>query len=303
MIIHNYEDLDRLYAFYLAYTKAKTNYLVLDFDLFQEKLIKDRIWLVSAEKDRIDGFLSASLKDKTAYLSLVYGDEPVACSLLEALENRLQAAAIQDIRVHFRNPVSLPWEPKNGFMHPGMPGVDVDSTLYLQLDRLGYLTETLQEVYYLDLSEYKEHCLELSDSEIRITLYDRSRHRGFEAFLDALEAKTWQKVLSENENSSDPLPLVVVLDQDRVVGFAGPMAADKVKRGYFAGIGILEAYRGRSIGKHLFNNLCFYLKTMGAGYMTLFTGTTNIARHIYLEAGFVTTGKYATMRKELRKRG
>ena len=49
----------------------------------------------------------------------------------------------------------------------------------------------------------------------------------------------------------------------------------------------------------LFSELCFGLRELGAGYMTLFTGENNPARRIYETAGFIIVKSWANMKKQI----
>ncbi len=84
-----------------------------------------------------------------------------------------------------------------------------------------------------------------------------------------------------------------------VCGFAGPLRREENGRGYFAGIGIHSDYRSRGLGSCLFAALCRGLKSVGADYMTLFTGTDGTASRIYEKAGFTPAARFSAMEKTL----
>lgn len=72
-----------------------------------------------------------------------------------------------------------------------------------------------------------------------------------------------------------------------------------VKKGYFAGIGVNSELRGRGIGTLLFEELLVKSKENGAKFMTLFNGSKNLARNIYLKAGFKIVKSFAILGKAI----
>jgi len=206
---------------------------------------------------------------------------------------------IQEIWIHFFNPVQLSWYPLPKVVHPGVQGVDRDSFLYPMYRELGYQNHSLQETYYLKLTEYKEHCIFYPNKSLSIDFYNSKIHKSLDPYTKKMKEKHWASVLLQNAEQVKPLPLLVALEDRQIIGFAGPLKVQENGRGYFAGIGILEEYRGQKLGKYLFNNLCQSLKDMGARYMTLFTGQNNVAKHIYLNTGFVVVKRFMTMKKTI----
>lgn len=297
MITSNY-DFEELYEYYNDYLQLKTKLVLLDKENFFTKLIEDKIVLISQD-NLINGFLSAVVNGDRAYVTLVFGDVIIQEALLKTLEEELVSKGVFEIWFHFFNPVKLAWYPKVNIVHPGIQGVVLDSVLYQTLKKLEYIDNSYQQTYYQDLSGFDITNFDFKPSRFKIDFYDSSKHQGLTDFANKIGVKSWHDEIMNNQNSEKPLPLLVALDENLVVGFTGPLKVENDGRGYFAGIGILEEYRKNGIGKLLFFNLCQELKNIGSKYMTFFTGTTNPARYIYLSAGFNVVETFVTMKKTI----
>lgn len=298
MIKEDFRDIDRLYQYY---TKSIKDYddVCLEKMQFMEKLINSRFYLVAIEKAEISGFLSIAFKAKDAYISLLLGSENDQLELLDKAQKKLKEKGVKRLWVHFFNPVTLPWRVSEGVYHPGKPGVKIGTKDYEVYCKIGLSEHSFQELYYLPLEHFQTKYLFYNHHMVRIDLYDATKHQGFEAFTRGLDAPHWEKMLLSNQQQANPLPLIVALDDQSVIGFAGPLKVTEDGRGWFGGIGLLPNYRGQKIGKYLFGNLCFKLKDIGARYMTLFTGRDNVARYIYEATGFQVKAHFVTMKKEL----
>jgi GNAT superfamily N-acetyltransferase len=183
--------------------------------------------------------------------------------------------------------------------------VDVSTGAYLFFKNCGYRDYAMQNSYYLPLSQYEypeelaQKLVELQSRGITIPYYDASIHTGLADLMDVLGNEDWRQRVLENVHRPDGGdPLLVVVSDNRVCGFTGPLAVQPSGRGYFAGIAVHPDFRGLGAGKVLFAALARGLKQQGAGYMTLFTGENNLARNIYEAAGFKIVKTWADMRKE-----
>lgn len=226
-------------------------------------------------------------------------------AVLIALEKRLMEQGDKhDLEISFFNPIVLSWSAKE-VTHPNTPGVDIQSDAYIFFKNCGYRDFAIQNSYYLDLSAYQlpedmeEKRAHLEKEGITFTFYVPGVHRGMEQMLRDFQNPLWEKeILSEINAKAGGRPILVPVYQGRVCGFAGPLDVEESKRGYFAGIGIDEAFRGKGLAKVLFCHLCSGLKDRGAEYMTLFTGENNPARNIYEAVGFSILHTWADMRKK-----
>ena len=93
--------------------------------------------------------------------------------------------------------------------------------------------------------------------------------------------------------------MLVVVKNNKILGWTGPLFTTNSKRGYFAGIGIHPNIQGLGIGSSLFSELIYQSKINGSQFMSLFTGSENPARNIYLKAGFKIVKSFAVLRKEI----
>ena len=288
-----------LYKYYQNYASYHTHFVLMDKEAFSKKLIQNKLVFVSYDGE-INGFISASVDHKKAYINLVFGEKDIQKTLIIRLEKTLITMDIKEIWIHFFNPTKLAWYPLRDVVHPGIQGVVRDSDLHHLYQDLGYQENSIQETYYQSLDDFDIRDVEIDQID-KVDFYDEKKHLGLFDFAKNIGVKDWKNTIIFNQKSKDPLPLLVALDQNRVVGFTGPIIKETSQRGYFAGIAILEDYRGKGLGKALFFKLCQVLKNSGSKYMTFFTGTNNPAKYIYQRAGFKVVETFVTMKKSLRK--
>jgi len=284
-----------IYQFYQTYLNTHRHFVPLDQETFKNTLIHGQEVLLSYNQ-RIDGFLSCHIEGEKAYISILLGEKDIQKELLGHLEKNLRLQDIKSLYFHFLNPVNLPWFVKGDMIHPNNQGVLVDSDLYVLLHELNYHDHTYQQTYVQSLDDFDE--MQVQNHE-RICFYQKEKHHGLHDFVQSLGVKTWTEELISNDCLKNPLPLLVALDQSKVIGFAGPLKVQDNGRGYFAGIAIDSDYRKKGLGYGLFSRLTKELKAMGALYMTFFTGSNNPARHIYTRLGFQVAKTFACMKKTL----
>jgi ribosomal protein S18 acetylase RimI-like enzyme len=292
-------DGTKLYQYYENYVKRQTHYVLLDKDAFMSQIVHDKIVFVSYGQE-INGFISACLDKDKAYISLLFGQKDVQEALYKTMEETLLSLDVKTVWIHFFNPVKLPWYPLKDVVHPAIQGVVYQSDLYKVYEKLGFKEHSIQETYYQDLSGFKFNYKDIKHSN-QVEFYDPEKHHGLTEFAHQIGVDDWKNTILFNEKAIQPQPLLVALDDQKVVGFTGPIIKEPSQRGYFAGIGILDSYRNRGLGKALFYRLCHELKQVGAAYMTFFTGVNNSAKYIYLRAGFKVVERFATMKKNLRE--
>ncbi|MFD1405118.1 GNAT family N-acetyltransferase [Robinsoniella peoriensis] len=274
-------------------------------------LLDDGIAFASGVVDHLTGklFVTMVITDKSCRR------KGFGRAVLSALEKQLMERGHKtELEISFFNPVGLPWgvPGKEAVTHPNTPGVDIQSDAYIFLKNCGYRDFAMQNSYYLNLSDYQvpdemdEKSIQLSEEGFSFTFFDPSVHRGMEKMMQDFQNPLWEKEILNATLSDSNIdahgnkggrPILVPVYQGRVCGFAGPLDVEESKRGYFAGIGIDEAFRGKGLAKVLFCFLCSGLKEKGAEYMTLFTGENNPARNIYESVGFSIIHTWADMRK------
>ena len=279
----------------------------------------DRLALGAYEGDRLVGIVAATVDGvnrHTGYLSYLcvdpaYRGRGIGSRLLDEMTALLESdPRLEQLEVVFRNPVALPWYIPNGGedYHPCMPGVDKASALFLLLKNHGWREFATQNAYYRRLTGYcspkgTEAVRErLATDGIELTLYDPARHHGLAELFDDIRNPDWKKHVMAQTH----LPIVVAVDTKAdglVVGYTGPLTVTGTpSRGNFHGIGTLNAYRGRGIGKQIFCEMCRRHAEGGADFMSLYTGEDNPARLMYEAAGFCIVRSFADMRRVIRKR-
>ena len=264
--------------------------------------------------DNLRGFISGIILENQnkAYITLLMVDANyrhlgIGSSLLKEFESTIKTLYpnIRTIDIVFYNPIHFEWIVPNTINHdhPNTPGVDLDSTSYLFFTHHGYKTFAKQNSYYRDIKHYtlsnevKSLVHELKTKEIEITFYDQNFHEGFRSLCEDLNNPLWYEAITHGISRGEPV--LIAAKKNQIIGFTGPLYIQPSKRGYFAGIGVHQDYRGYGIGKALFAFLCLNLSQMGADFMTLFTGETNPARHIYEKESFKIVKSWANMRKEI----
>lgn len=256
----------------------------------------------SDQKDTTPGYL-VFIVVKAKYQRLGIGKE-----ILTILENYLRENNKTKIRMMFLNPINLKWLIPNtiNHLHPNAPGVPTGSVWYHFLINNGFInTGPRQDGYYQEISNYhhsKAIANKINENEkdgYIIKLYDRETDYGFKELFRALNNPTWEKVVANNLKKRVPDPMLVIVKDDEILGWTGPLYTTKDKRGYFAGIGVHPKAQKRGLGSCLFSELINYSKLNKARYLSLFTGENNVASKIYLKAGFKVVQSFEILSKEI----
>lgn len=288
----------------------------LSFDEFTRKLFaqSDTITTFNLANENQDGFISVCIDEnlKKQFITLIIVDKSkrrrgIGGELLKAAEDlMLKKQKINKFEISFYNPINFTWVIpfRKGVTHPNFPGLDVASDAYIFFKNKGYREFAEQNSYYVDLSGYtvpsyiKNLHKKLEESGYKFTYYDADVHTGMKEMIMSFESPIWERdILKEPSIKNGGRPIIVPIHNNTVCGFTGPLDLEKSGRGYFAGIGVSGAHRGKGIAKVLFSELCVGLKKLGAGYMTLFTGENNNARNIYEAAGFKIVKTWSDLRK------
>jgi ribosomal protein S18 acetylase RimI-like enzyme len=224
--------------------------------------------------------------------------------MLDALERGFQQLGKKQAELLFFNPMQLAWyipgTPKHE--HNNAPGVPVNSTLYAFLLSRGYIERAKECAMYMDLAAFaipediraKEE--KAAAAGYRVELFDPDKHSGVDEMLSGFNNPLWQREIGQC--TADGIPVVIAAHQGKAVGFAGPVIRQGNGRGYFSGIGVSPEHEGNGLGSILFFKLCEAFQSIETVYMSLYTGSTNPAIHIYEKAGFITVKQFAVMRRE-----
>jgi len=293
-------DLKAIYAFYQTKAERHTPFVVLREPEFLE-VYRDAVMLVHRQEE-VDGLLIGSLTTDKAYLSFCLGADDVRRRLIERFETLVRESGLTSIWIHFFNPILTAWWVKPGVTHPMYQGVELDGVDHRFYASLGYRDHSMQETYYRTLSDWVPSDAITARLEqerangLVVCISDATHRDALMVFANEVGHPGWQRAILDHLDH----PFVIALAGERVVGFAGPLWVEPTGRGYFAGIGVLERYRGHGLGKGLFQMLLWWHQEHGASYMTLFTGRDNPAGRIYLEQGFEIVKRFMTLKKELK---
>lgn len=225
--------------------------------------------------------------------------------LLSALEAAFRAAGRQYSAVTFFNPIRLPWviPGTGGHQHNNAPGVAVDLALHQRMLSLGYREAAREDAMYLDLKEFSVPEWVETKAEAMaargntVERYDEKRHQGMKEMLDALGNPVWSQEIPQAAKGG--MEVLAALRGSQVAGFTGPIYPEETGRGCFTGLGVAPEFAHQGLGTLLFYRLCQRERETGARYMSLFTGTENPARNIYLGAGFRICRSFGVMLKDL----
>lgn len=294
-------------------------------DEFTDKFINNPHYdkggfLVALNNDEVIGFGHASYnnngKDPSltpGYITCVavkdgYQRQGIGTKILLKLEEFLKSKGKTYVRNFFANPVNLKWYVPgyNKHEHAGAPAVAFNSPFYFLLSSAGYVPNGEQDAFHIDLTKYemdesiKQRIKDNEKDGYHITIYDPKKHHGFDELFDALGNEGWRESINYNLKRENPRPIIIVERNGEILGFTGPVHTEASGRGSLSGVGIHPKAQARGLGKTMFCTLCEKSKENGATFMTLFTGSENKARNIYLYAGLKIVQSFAIMRKELK---
>lgn len=275
---------------------------------------------VMREEEAIVGFACGCVGDDiplgkvSGYITCILLDEKYETSdnyrrFMDLLEKSFAKAGRIQSDILFFNPMMLPWYIKgtDRHEHNNAPGVFKNSQLYQELLEYGYTERTTECAMYMNLDNYsipatiREKVEKAARDGYQVSLFDKSKHYDLDTMLQKLDNPLWEKEIKQA--AIEGAPVLVAAQNGRTVGFAGPIRRQESGRGYFTGIGVNKEHEGHGLGTILFFLLCQEEKKVGARYMSLYTGKTNPAAKIYLQAGFHIVEEFAVMRKELKREG
>ena len=278
------------YQRYLVYQAKHPHTQTLDREAFND------IWHQSlVVEDESHDFIMASILNQKVYVTFIVSDDKtITQSMLKRLEEVSIMNGWSQTWIHFQNPVKTSWYPIEHIHHPTRPGISIKDPHVPWLLEEGFQIHTIEDVYLLDLTQDTSFIL-----DDRIRFYHSNEKEHLKDLIESVHQPDWRNTL-ENTLNGDLRPLLVAWHNDKMMGFTGPLAVEPSKRGYFAGIQVLEQAKGLGLGKGLFHRLCYELSSRGAHYMTFFTGRKNLAQHIYLSAGARVIHSCYTMYKHNR---
>ncbi len=277
----------RLYQRYLCCLNTRLDMIAFTRQMFDQLL--DQVEVILHPSG--DALLYL-IKDDICYLTFIMSiDESNFKSLLESLDQVVKEKHIPIIKLHFHNPIKIPWMPLPDVTHPNYPGFPKDDPRAEWLFAKGYEIHSTEELYYIDLNNTLDR---LFDS--RVDFYQTNDEDQLKFFISQIHHPEWENALLDVMEHPEK-PLLVAKHNHEIVGFTGPLSVETSKRGSFTGIMVLEKARHLGLGTALFHRLAIELNDMGAEYLTLFTGKTNPAKTIYQSLGGKVVKEFYTLKK------
>ncbi|MFD2114608.1 GNAT family N-acetyltransferase [Paenibacillus yanchengensis] len=226
-------------------------------------------------------------------------------ALVQQLEQCFRERGKKQADILFFNPMKLAWNMPTvpSHEHNNAPGIDRAMPFYSTLKKRHYVERAMQCGMYLALGNFviPEDILQKEQQAYAkgyaITMYKQAQHTGLEAMLQALNNEQWLNDVTRH--AREAVPLVVAIQNDRCVGFAGPIVRESNGRAFFSGIGVHPDHEGHGLGSILFFKMIEAFQQASCQYVTLFTGSNNPAIRIYTKAGFRVEKQFAILRKEL----
>lgn len=140
--------------------------------------------------------------------------------------------------------------------------------------------------------EIAETRARLSREGIEIRYYEDRHRDSFSRLMEGHFQGWWHYSYKPNLESASPRPVLIAVNQDRVVGFIGFVAVDRNRRAGFSP-GVDPEYRKRSIGKALVHLWAEAVKQLGAEESFISVGVNNLpAKSIYLNMGYKSVGEF-----------
>lgn len=300
-----------------------TIYAELSYEEFENKFFnnpnyKDEGSVCAYSGEKLVGFgnaiyyLDSNPETSPGYISMIvverkYQRRGIGTSILKYLENYLKSEGRTFIRNYFGSPINLKWYVPgyDKHEHAGAPAVPYNTPYYFLLLANKYYSNGQQDAFHVDLTKFEmpqavlDKIAENEKDGYTITFYDETKHHGFDEMFDELKNEGFRKSVNNVISKPNHDPLIIVQKDGEILGFTGPVHTEPSGRGSLTGVAIHPKAQKRGLGKTMFCMLCLKSKENGAKFMTLFTGSDNRARNIYLYAGLRIVQSFNIMRKDL----
>lgn len=303
---------------------GKTIYAEMSVDDFTNRFLRNNNFkeegciMAINEGNEIVGFgnavyvLGSNAQTSPGFISMIvvkeeYQRQGIGTKILKYLENYLKSEGRTFVRNYFASPINLKWYVP-GFdkhEHAGTPAIPYNTPIYYLLLKNKYISNGQQDGFHIDLTKFempKEVIEKIKENEkdgYTITIYDPKLHYGFDEMFDALENEGFRRAVHNVISKPNPEPLLICQKDGEILGFTGPIRTEPSGRAYLAGVAIHPKAQKRGLGKTMFCTLCEKSKQNGATFMTLFTGSDNRARNIYMYAGLRIVQSFNILKKEL----
>ena len=302
---------------------GKSIYADMDLNEFTNKFLKNPNYkregsVVAVYNNEIVGFgnavyhLNSDPLTSPGFISMIlvkeeYQRQGIGTQILKYLEKYLKSEGRTFIRNYFASPINLKWyiPGYDRHEHAGCPAVPYNTPYYFLLLANKYYSNGQQDGFHVDLTKFelsdeiKEKIKENEKDGYTITIYDPKLHHGFDEMFDALENEGFRRAVHNVLAKPNPDPLLICQKDGEILGFTGPIKTEPSGRGSLAGVAIHPKAQKRGLANTMFCMLCQKSKENGATFMTLFTGSDNRARNIYLYAGLKIAQSFNILRKDL----
>ncbi|MDY0277359.1 MAG: GNAT family N-acetyltransferase [Acholeplasma sp.] len=220
------------------------------FKLFDEKTFTQKFlnpkWhdtsllVVAKHNGTIIGFGHAIYDERSSsshgYITCIvvkstFQRQKIGSMILTALENFLSKNNIMTIRQLFLDPINLEWIVPNttNHDHPNVPGVLINSAWYFFLVNNGYKVDGFQQdAFYLNLKAYETNEPTINP-EYNITLYDKTKHHGFNELFKELNNSMWAESVKNNLAKETPDPMLIIEKNGQILGWTGPLKTTSSK--------------------------------------------------------------------------
>ena len=313
----------QMYDLFVDFQKEDNFYMEQSFEQFKDRLLENPSFqsegtFLCVNDGKLLGFASGLVRKSdeenpkasgyihTFIVKKEYRRQGIGSKLLALVEGYFKEKGMSSSRLVFISPINWPWyiPHTDKHLHPGCPGVVINSEYYIFLYHHGYFVNSIHEGFHLNLSEYSlpekvKAKMEANEKEgLYIELYDPKKHFGVDEFCESIQNPGFAYSIQYNLHKREkPYPFVVASDHGKMVGWTGSIYTEASGRGHLDGIAVSPSIRGKGLGTGVFAKLCMESKKNGAKYMTFFTGLDNPARYIYLGAGFHIACSFADMKK------
>ena len=259
---------------------------------------------VHEEQGRIAGYARAVVKTTPSYEGEPLAERPgyleglvvdralrrrgLGSELLERAESYVRSKGKGTVKVSRYSPAIAGLS-----MLPDCPGLRF-------LVKRGYKAEPFQMQLELRFADFRlrDEVVQARDrlrrEGVHVRYYEERDRDSFVALQESHFPHWWHSIYRPNLERDDPLPVLVAVDGDRVVGFIGLVHVSSEGRAGFTP-GTDPDYRRRGIGTVLVNLWAAEVKERGAVESRIATGTTNYpAQHIYFGMGYRKLGEFTS---------
>ncbi len=332
ILLNEEKYINEAYGVFCDFVNQKEAlYLPITKRAFESALKRqDSLFLAAEENGELIGFVLANVAEKGIYLTLIivkhnHRNKGTGKALVLKLESLAKEKGFDTLLIDHMNPAELGWRiPESRRTHNKIPGVYNKSQALRFFKSSGFCATHEETAMYRELDGFTMPdeifsviaSLEREGIEVgELKNFDVE----FNRLCDNVKSEYWRNSIAseirahkENRGNSDPRffadgtppkkprKILAAVYEGRMVGFTGPVDLQKDKRGWFTGLCVDPGFGRRRIGEALFNLLLDAFKNENAEFVSLYTGSNNPAKKIYLRAGLKPAAQFVAMKKNLK---